>query len=158
MKFDVEDFYAAIRTEQDPEGINDGVSSHTAHYLNVFQKGQVINWNWVAFLFAPIWMLYRRMYAAYILLMTISVALSYLPTTLLLLGLVINIGVGVLGDSLYIYFVKQAHVRNQTMNPGNVPLVVLICIHIIVIGVVWQVQSYFETEAVEIVSDVYIDS
>lgn len=158
MKFDVEGFYAAIRKNQDPEDINGEVSSNTVHYLKVFQKGELINWNWVACLFAPIWMLYRRLYAAYILLMVISVVLSYLPTGVLLFGLVINVGIGMLGDSLYIYFVKQAHVRDQMMNPGNIPLVVLICSHIIVVGIVSQVQYYFESEAVEISSDVYIDA
>jgi hypothetical protein len=158
MKFDVQEFYAAIRKDQDPEHLGEGVSSETAHYLNVFQKDQTVNWNWMAFLFAPIWMLYRRLYAAYILLVTVSIVLSYLPTGLLLLGLVINIGIGMLGDSLYIYFVKQAHVRREKMNPGNIPLVVLICIHIIVIGIMTQVQNYLEPEPVEILSDVYVDA
>jgi hypothetical protein len=84
--------------------------------------------------------------------------LSYLPPALLLLGFVINIGVGMLGDSMYIYFVKQAHVRNQKMNPGNIPLIVLMCIHIIVIGVIFQIQSYSEPEMVEILSDEYVDA
>lgn len=158
MKFELEDFYAAIRKDQDPKHLGEGVSSETTHYLNVFQKDQLVNWNWVAFLFSPIWMLYRRLYAAYILLITGSIALSYLPTGLLVLGLVINIAIGMLGDSLYIYFVKQAHVRNQTMNPGNIPLVVLICIHIIVIGIMTQVQSYLGPEPVEILNDVYVDA
>ncbi|MDP3936024.1 MAG: DUF2628 domain-containing protein [Alphaproteobacteria bacterium] len=158
MKFDVQDFYAAIRKDKDPEHLGEGVSAETAHYLNVFRKNQRVNWNWIAFLFSPIWMLYRRLYAAYILLMTVSFILSYSPTAVLLLGLVINIGVGVLGDSLYIYFVKQAHVRNQTMNPGNIPLVVLICIHIIVVGLMSQIQFYLEPEAVDILSGVYIDA
>lgn len=158
MKFELEDFYAAIRKDQDPEHLGEGVSSETAHYLNVFQKKQTLNWNWIAFLFGPIWMLYRRLYAAYILLMTVAIVLSYLPTGLVLLGLVINIGIGMLGDSLYIYFVKQALLRNQTMNPGNIPLVVLICIHIIVIGILTQVQNYLEPEPVEILSDVYVDA
>ncbi len=158
MKFDVQEFYAAIRKDQDPEDINDEVSSDTAHYLKVFQRNQMVNWNWMAFLFAPIWMLYRRLYAAYILLMTVSIVLSYLPTGLLLLGLVINIGIGMLGDSLYIYFVKQSHARSEKMNPGNIPLVVLICIHIIVIGIMTQVQNYLEPEPVEILSDVYVDA
>lgn len=158
MSFDVQDFYAAIRKGQDPEDMSGEVSSNTAHYLKVFEKGELINWNWVACLFAPIWMLYRRLYAAYILLMVISVILSYLPTGILVLGLFINIGIGMLGDSLYIYFVKQEHVRNQKMNPENIPLVVLICCHIIVVGVFSQVQYYFDSEAVEISSDMYIDA
>lgn len=158
MKFELQDFYAAIRKDQDPENITGEVSSNTAHYLNAFQKGELINWNWVACLFAPIWMLYRRMYAAYILLMIVSVILSYLPTGILLFGLFMNIGVGMFGDSIYIYFVKQAHVRNQKMNPGNIPLVVLICSHIIVVGIVSHIQYYFESETVEISSDVYIDA
>jgi hypothetical protein len=89
--------------------------------------------------------------------MTVSVALSYLPPAFVMLGFVINFGVGMLGDSMYIYFVKQAHVRHQKMNPGNIPLIVLMCIHIIVIGVIFQVQSYSAPEAVEIFSDKYVD-
>jgi hypothetical protein len=158
MKFELQDFYAAIRKDKDPEDLDGGVSSHTAYYLKVFKKEQMLNWNWMAFLFTPIWMLYRRLYAAYILLMVVSVVLSYLPTTLLLLGLTVNIGVGILGDSLYIYFVKQAHARKQKMNPGNIPLIVLVCIHIIVIGVVSEVQKYLEADSTNTANDIYIDA
>lgn len=97
-------------------------------------------------------------YVVYALLLAASVVLSYLPIPGLLFGLIINIGVGVLSDSWYIYLVRQAYMRNQKMNPGNIPLVVLICIHIIVVGIMFQVQNYFEPEAVEVLSDVYVDA
>lgn len=54
MKFELQDFCVAIRKDQDPEQLGEGVTSETAHYLNVFQKDQTLNWSWVAFLFAPI--------------------------------------------------------------------------------------------------------
>ena len=107
MNFELNDLFNSIRKDKDPEFLNDHIFAETRHYLNVFQSERLINWNWVAFLFAPIWMLYRRLYAPYCVLMLGSIVLAYIPSMFLLMGLLINIAVGMFGDSIYIYFVKQ---------------------------------------------------
>jgi predicted membrane metal-binding protein len=158
MKFELNDFYTAIRKEKDPELLGDTTCSETHHYLKAFENKSSVNWNWAAFLFAPIWMLYRRLYAPYCMLMLISIMLSYVPNAFLLIGLFINVGVGVFADSVYIYFVKQEYVRERSMNPGNIPLVVLICLHLIVVVAVSQIQFSLEPERLDQISDVFNDA
>lgn len=158
MKFELSDFYTAIRKEKDPEFLNEGICPETQHYLRAFQRGQLINWNWIAFLFAPIWMLYRRLYAAYILLMVVAVFLSYAPSVALFLVIAVNIMIGMFGDSLYIYFVKQEQGRGHTLNPGSIPLAVLVCAHVIIISGVSQIQSYFDSDLRNHVSNVIDDA
>ncbi len=158
MKFEINDFYTAIRKEKDPEFLGGGASSETDHYLKAFQREKVVGWNWVAFLFAPIWLLYRRLYAAYVLLMVFAVVLSYMPSVLLIFVIVMNVMVGMFADSIYIYFVKQEYGRGCTLNPGNIPLIVLVCAHIIIVTVVSQIQSYLESDPIDRVSNIVDDA
>jgi hypothetical protein len=158
MKFELNDFYAAIRKEKDPEFLGEGTCSETHHYLKAFQREQLVGWNWVAFLFAPIWLLYRRLYAAYVMLMVFAVVLSYMPSVLLIFVIVMNVMVGMFADSIYVYFVKQEHGRGYTLNPGNIPLIVLICAHIIIVTGVSQIQSYLESDPIDGVSNIVDDA
>jgi hypothetical protein len=147
----LQEFYTSVKLKSDPEVLDpkyldelhyfgEGISSRTIHYLQVFQRNQsgsnwFTSWNWVAFLLPAFWMLYRRLYAAYILFMGITILLLYIPGMIweeLVLSIVISILMGVFGDSIYIYFVRKAHQRNDTMNPGQIPLVVLICLHLFI--------------------------
>jgi hypothetical protein len=142
----LEEFYTSIRKDREPVDIitksaddvnfDKPISSHTAHYLHAFQRNKhpellFVNWNWIACLFPPIWTLYRRLYSVYILLMISAIILSYIPNGILISPL-INIGFGIFGDSVYIYFVRQAYLRKQSMNPGNIPLIVLVGIHLLI--------------------------
>lgn len=145
MKFEVNDLFNSIRKDKDPEFLNNHICAETQHYLNAFQRGQLANWNWAAFLFLPIWMLYRCLYAPYCVFIVVSILLSYIPGTFLLVGLLANIAMGVYADSIYIYFVKQEFQRGRTLNPGNIPLGVLVCFHLIVVLLISKIQMYLDS-------------
>lgn len=130
----IEAFYTSIRRDTDPEHLGEGVSYHTAHYLKAFERKDLFYWNWAAFLLAPFWMLYRGLYAPYVVLMVSGVLLSYFPEPLIL-TLLVYIAIGVYGDSMYIYFVQKAHDRGQRMPPGEIPMFMLIGMHVLVVFV-----------------------
>lgn len=138
----IETFYKAIRKDTDPEQLGENVSSHTAHYLKAFQRKEILYWNWTAFLFSPIWMLYRGLYAPYVLLMVGSMFLSYLPEPFFI-NIVLCIAIGLYGDIMYMYFVKKAIAGSETMNPGSVPLVVLIGIHTLIAFCLVMLNCWF---------------
>lgn len=152
----INEFYAAICKYSDPESLDlkyhdetnyfgKNVSDGTQHYLKAFQRNKhkdklFPNWNWMAFLFMPMWLLYRRLYAVYILVILASALLVYIPQAFML-SVLLNISAGVFGDSIYIYFVRQAYGRQQKMNPGNIPFIVLMALHLIVISVIYYAES-----------------
>ena len=130
----IEEFYTSIRKDADPEHLGDGASYHTAHYLKAFERKDLFYWNWAAFLMGPFWMLYRGLYAPYVMLMAISVVLSYLSEPLIL-NLLVCIALGIYGDAMYIFFVQKAHDRGQRMPPGELSMFMLIGIHVLVVFV-----------------------
>ncbi|MCP5322529.1 MAG: DUF2628 domain-containing protein [Candidatus Paracaedibacteraceae bacterium] len=152
----IQEFYVAICKDSDPESLEfkyhdetdyfgKNVSDSSQHYLKAFQRNKhkcslFPNWNWMAFLFMPIWLLYRRLYAVYILVILSSVLLAHIPQVFMLIAL-LNICAGIFGDSIYIYFVRQAHGRQQKMNPGNIPFVVLMALHLLVISIIYYLEN-----------------
>jgi hypothetical protein len=159
----IQEFYAAIRRYDDPESLDskfideknyfgDNIHSNTVHYLKAFQRnkhrsGLFVHWNWIAFLFLPIWMLYRRLYVAYIIFIVLSFTLINLNA--FGIALLINIGMGVLGDSVYIYLVHKAHCRKQYMNPGNIPLVVLFFLHFLIVSIIYYTGYGHEIKSID---------
>lgn len=82
------------------------VQQNTAYYIERFlalkQSGKNKSWNWSAFLFAPFWMLYRKMYTYGFVLLALCLLVSLVFSLwACLLLFVVYILAGVYGNALY---------------------------------------------------------
>jgi len=59
-----------------------------------------ISWNWAAFLFTHLWLLYRKMYFYFFVFAVINL-LSIIPIVGLFIAIAISVGVGIYGNYLY---------------------------------------------------------
>lgn len=96
-----------------------GVKSE--YYIPKFQEMRVQNkkntWNWPAFLIAPYWMIYRKMYAYGAAVLGISFVLSLLGTTIgSLLSLCGYIALGIFGNYIYMNFLEKKATQVKAMN------------------------------------------
>ena len=96
-----------------------GVKSE--YYIPKFQEMRAQNkkntWNWPAFLIAPYWMLYRKMYAYGAAVLGISFVLSLLGTTIgSLLSLCGYIALGIFGNYIYMNFLEKKATQVKAMN------------------------------------------
>ncbi len=66
-----------------------------------------VSWNWPAFLFGGFWMLYRKMYLYFFILLFVSFIVGIIPFLSLILGLALWIGLGVFGNYLYAKFTYE---------------------------------------------------
>lgn len=95
------------------------IGTKSEYYLPRFEKMENLNsftsWNWCAFLFGASWMLYRKMYAlgAVLWLVNQIVVLLEIPYLSLLFG----IGVGVVGNYLYMKDINNRTDKAMDMQP-----------------------------------------
>ncbi len=95
------------------------VGTKTEYYLPRFETMETLNsttsWNWAAFLFSTGWMMYRKMYAYGAVLFVVSNVLAML--SLGFLSLVLSIGVGILGNYLYMKDINNRTEKAMNMQP-----------------------------------------
>ena len=91
------------------------------YYIPKFQEMSVQNkkntWNWPAFLVAPYWMIYRKMYAYGAAVLGISFILSLLGTMIAsLLSLCGYIALGIFGNYIYMNFLEKKATQVKAIN------------------------------------------
>jgi len=95
------------------------VGTKTEYYLPRFETMETLNsmtgWNWAAFFFGNAWMLYRKMYAFGIILWIAGNVLSSLG--LGLVNFALSIGVGVVGNFLYMKDINNRTEKAMNMQP-----------------------------------------
>ena len=94
----------------DPE-IKNYIGTKQEYYLMEFSKlknlKQYYSWNWMAFLFGPLWCLYRKMYLQGGIILGLDFILSLIGGKFsILLQLIISIVVGVFANYFYMYDVE----------------------------------------------------
>ena len=95
------------------------VGTKTEYYLPHFEKFETLNsftsWNWAAFFFGGYWMLYRKMYALGAVLFVVTELLALLDVGGL--NLLLSIGVGVVGNYLYMKDINSRTDKAMDMQP-----------------------------------------
>lgn len=96
-----------------------GVKSE--YYIPKFQEMKAHNkknaWNWPAFLIAPYWMIYRKMYAYGAGVLGASLILSLLGTNIgSLLSLCAYIAIGIFGNYIYLSFLEKKAIQAKAMS------------------------------------------
>ena len=91
------------------------------YYIPQFQEMSVQNkkntWNWSAFLAAPYWMIYRKMYAYGAAVLGISFILSLLGASAgYLLPLCGHVALGAFGNYIYMSFLEKKAIQVKAMN------------------------------------------
>ena len=88
----------------DPE-VADLIGTNTPYYVDKFNhmklQGKLTSWNWAAFFFGPIWMIYRKMYLYGGIGAGVAFVLPSLGNVGAVLSLAGYIALGVLGNHLY---------------------------------------------------------
>lgn len=97
------------------------VGDKAAYYIPRFQQmkrqGKQTSWNWAAFLVAPYWMIYRKMYAYGGAVLGAGFLLSLLGTGFAtLLSLAGYIALGIFGNGIYLKFLEGKADRARTMS------------------------------------------
>lgn len=97
------------------------IGAKLEYYVPKFQEMRVQNkkntWNWPAFLVAPYWMIYRKMYAYGAAVLGISFILSLLGTTIAsLLSLCGYIALGIFGNYIYMNFLEKKATQVKAIN------------------------------------------
>lgn len=87
------------------------VGEETEYYVNKFQalraQGDLVSWNWPAFLAAPFWMIYRKMYVPGAALLAVDAIISLIGSIFLfVLAFVGNIALGILGNGIYLKYLE----------------------------------------------------
>ena len=94
------------------------IGEKTEYYLPRFEKMETLNsftsWNWCAFLFGPLWMLYRKMYAYGIVLFVLNELLGFVAGGL---SLLVSIGIGIVGNYLYMKDINNRTDKALDMQP-----------------------------------------
>lgn len=95
------------------------VGSKTEYYLPHFEKMENLNsftsWNWAAFFFSTYWMMYRKMYAYGAILYAVSCVMNLLGLSGL--SLLVSIGVGIVGNFLYMKDINNRTDKAMDMQP-----------------------------------------
>lgn len=97
------------------------VGTNGEYYLPKFQRMKTQNtntsWNWVAFLVAPYWMMYRKMYGYAIAVLAADILISLIGVPFLsLLALGGYIALGVLGNYIYMKHLESKADQARAMN------------------------------------------
>lgn len=97
------------------------VGTKQEYYLPRFDKMENLNsftsWNWAAFLFCTVWMMYRKMYVFGIVVWVASNLLALVGGGAL--SLLLSIGVGVLGNYLYMKDINNRVDKAMDMQPDE---------------------------------------
>lgn len=98
------------------------VGPKSEYYLPAFQKlkreNKKTSWNWPAFLFAPYWMMYRKMYTYGAAALAGFFVLSLISSTLgTVLSLAAYVAFGVLGNYLYMTHLEKQAQQAKMISP-----------------------------------------
>ncbi len=124
------------------------IGAHAYEYIKNFNRMRIgntsVTWNWAAFLFAPWWALYRKMYLVGGILLGVHFIIACIGGTYIFyLGLAASIGIGMFGNFFYKNHVEKHLVVAQSLNnevlrkqyyrdKGGtnllVPIITLICV------------------------------
>lgn len=112
--------FSCNNTETDAD-IQKLVGVKSEYYIPQFQEMRAQNkkntWNWSAFLIAPYWMIYRKMYTYGATVLGISFVLSLLGASAgYLLPLCGHVALGVFGNYIYMSFLEKKAVQVKAMN------------------------------------------
>lgn len=95
------------------------VGTKTEYYLPKFETMEALNsftsWNWAAFFFGNIWMVYRKMYVFGGALWLVGILLQVMG--LQGLSLVFSIGIGIVGNYLYMKDIDNRTEKAMNMQP-----------------------------------------
>ncbi|MGL4912281.1 MAG: DUF2628 domain-containing protein [Romboutsia sp.] len=95
----------------DKKEVESFVFKNTEYYMPKFEQmkstGQQISWNWISFLIPSYWALYRKMYLVGLILLGINIILPVGPIITLSLNIVISVGFGMYGNSLYLTYIQR---------------------------------------------------
>lgn len=95
------------------------IGTKTEYYLPHFEKFETLNsftsWNWPAFFVGCWWMLYRKMYVFGAVVFAVNELLALMNVGLL--GLLISIGLGVVGNYLYMKDIDSRTEKAMNMQP-----------------------------------------
>ena len=87
------------------------LEKNQSYYLEKFnlieKTGDKKAWNWCSFLIGGYWMLYRKMYVQAIIYIIANLILGCIPFVGWALSLALCVGLGILGNSLYLDHVKK---------------------------------------------------
>ena len=97
------------------------VGTKQEYYLPRFEKMENLNsmtgWNWAAFLFGTSWMLYRKMYVFGIVMCIVNNIVAALDIGIL--NLIVWVGIGVLGNFLYMKDINNRTEKAMNMQPDE---------------------------------------
>ena len=87
------------------------LEKNQSYYLEKFnlieKTGDKKAWNWCSFLIGGYWMLYRKMYVQAIIYIIANLILGCIPFIGWALSLALCVGLGILGNSLYLDHIKK---------------------------------------------------
>lgn len=87
------------------------LEKNQSYYLEKFnlieKTGDKKAWNWCSFLIGGYWMLYRKMYVQAIIYIIANLILGCIPFVGWALSLALCVGLGILGNSLYLDHIKK---------------------------------------------------
>jgi hypothetical protein len=75
-----------------------------------------VSWNWPAFLFGGFWMLYRKMYLYFFILLFVGLIVGFIPFINFIASLAMWIGLGVFGNYLYAKFTYDKLMKLKLMH------------------------------------------
>ncbi len=106
-----------FRGDIELEMIKTNALSYSAKFINLTQRRSKKGWNWAAFIFTPLWFVYRKMYIECVIVYVASVLLPWVFTIVsygsmsgivnFLWSLALSVFVGVIGD--YYYMIRTGN-------------------------------------------------
>ena len=94
------------------------VGEKAEYYLPRFEKLETLNgfvdWNWAAFIFGPLWMVYRKMYAFGIAMFVANELLGFVNSGL---SVLLSLGIGLVGNYLYLKDINNRTDKALNMQP-----------------------------------------
>lgn len=128
------------------------LEKNQSYYLEKFnlieKTGDKKAWNWCSFLIGGYWMLYRKMYVQAIIYIIANLILGCIPFVGWALSLALCVGLGILGNSLYLDHVKKtfteigcadSNMRSTLINKKggtNLVLPILLAVIPVIIGII----------------------
>lgn len=111
-----------------------GVSYATLRYLSLIDDTKdrtfFFSWNWPAFLFGPLWAIYRKAYSGAVLMWCLSIILSFSGIFgTLFAGFLI----GVFSDSYYFHTIRRNFYTTKDLHPSVVGVAVILLLIPIII-------------------------
>ena len=113
-------YQSAYQTPDVDPAVRHLIGPKTEYYVPRFQKikaeGNIASWNWAAFLVAPFWLMYRKMYGFAAAALAVDVVISIIGSNLLsLVSLGGYIVFGILGNSIYMHYLENKAKQANSM-------------------------------------------